>query len=338
MNWKLKLLILLLSISASRCADDNDNGTNDVAKVVETTQKEIPHYNIVIVPDLSNRLDKKLYPRQLDDSSVYNVVLKLIPSLIKDHGKLAMQKDKFSLRLINSLNVPDFNVMQPKLTIDFGKFETKQVERIDYINNKGVKTINGDITEFKATAKKLYDEASTKGYTADIWGFFNQTLDGNYFKLSNPIENPNAKAKDVSKNILILVTDGYLDIKNQKESDCKDKICKWLTAERIDEFRTYYNEKGKGKELIEVFKNSGFGLTPVVNENLSNIEILMLEVYDRSKDKGGRITKQPSDFEILKLFWNDFFEKSGAKRFEIRETCSSEADLETILNSFIRKR
>lgn len=341
MNWKLNLIILSILITTISCSDDIDEGraaSSDNHSDATIAQKEISHYNIVMVPDLSNRIDKNVYPRQLDDSSVYNVVLRLIPTLLSDHGRLAMQKDKFSMRLLNPLDVLNFNKLQPNLTIDLGKFRTDQIGRVDYINNKGNVTLNGDIAKFKAATNIIYEEAVKKGYTADLWGFFNQSLNSNYFKLTNPNNHPNAKTKDVSKNILIIITDGYIDIKNQEKNACKEKVCKWLNAEQVDKFRNYYKQQDKGKDLKEVFINSGYGLTPVSNNYLSDVEVLLVEVYDRSKNSSGRITKEPSDYEILKLFWTDFFEKSGAKKFRIVETCSSEAELEGFISSFIRTK
>lgn len=330
MNWKLSLFLVFLFFSC---------GSKDTYKTDPApTPKVITHYNIAMVPDLSNRIDQNVYRRQLHDSSVYRVVLKLIPELVHDNGRLTMQKDKFSLRLLNSYDVMNYNDLQPSLTIDLGGFGPEQMKRIDYLKNRGNGTLEKDVRRFMTAVHAVYQEAMKKGYTADVWGFFNQSLKDTDFKLTEPIDHPEARAKDVSRNILILITDGYVDIKDQDKSACKEKVCKWLSAAQIEKFRTYYHEAGKGQSLEAAFESSGYGLTPVANNSLADIEILMLEVYDRSKDASGRLTREPSDFEILNLFWSDFFKKSGVKRYKIVEACSSEAQLEASLRAFIQDK
>ena len=54
--------------------------------------REIIHYNIKIVSDLSNRLDNELYPRQLTDQIIINEVLDIYPTLYKEYNRLALAK------------------------------------------------------------------------------------------------------------------------------------------------------------------------------------------------------------------------------------------------------
>ena len=300
-----------------------------------TVPVSINHYNIAIVPDLSNRNDNKLYPRQLSDQSIYKSILGLIPSLAKDFGRLSMQKDKISLKPLNPLEIDNFNDIQPIVTVDLGKFGSKQNERIEYLNNRarnGKPNLNDDINDFIKTTETIYTKAIEKGFTADLWGFFHQGLDEYTFQISNPINSP--KAKDKSRNILILITDGYIEIASQTRASCPSKQCRLLNTYQIEGFRKLC--KGKDNNLEEIFKKSGYGITPVNNPVLENTEVLMLEVYDRSKSKSGRLTKHPSDFQILDLFWSDFFEKSNVRRFKIVEACNDEAELKTVIESFIK--
>ena len=282
MNWTHKyisiLFLLLLSCNSSQKAN---------TEISNNDKKIIRHNNIVIVPDLSNRIDDSLYPRQLKDSDIINVTVSLFPDLIKSYNRLSMQKDKISLKLLNPLDVPNFNELEPNVTIDLGAFGTKQFERIDFINNKKDISLKKSIDSFLKTSKTIYDTAKTKGYTADLWGFFNQTLDEYYFTLTNPINSP--KAKDTSRNILILLTDGYIEINTQSKQSCPEKKCRLLNYYQIEKFRDELNKDNNQSNAKAFFSKSGYGIVPVQNENLKDVEVLMLEVYDRSKSESGRV-------------------------------------------------
>ena len=148
MNWTHKyisiLFLLLLSCNSSQKAN---------TEISNNDKKIIRHNNIVIVPDLSNRIDDSLYPRQLKDSDIINVTVSLFPDLIKSYNRLSMQKDKISLKLLNPLDVPNFNELEPNVTIDLGAFGTKQFERIDFINNKKDISLKKSIDSFLKTSK-----------------------------------------------------------------------------------------------------------------------------------------------------------------------------------------
>lgn len=89
--------------------------------------------------------------------------------------------------------------------------------------------------------------------------------------------------------------------------------------------------------LKEAFRESGYGLKPVDNPNLKNVEILMLEFNGRSKTASGRITKTLTDFEILKLFWEDFLTKEGVKRLEIKNVQPSINNIHQIVETFLEE-
>lgn len=328
------ILLLLVVVIFSACKSDVKS-----PEIVKNSEpRKINHYNIKIVSDLSNRLDNELYPRQLTDQEIINEVLEIFPTLYKDYNRLALQKDKLTYGLLNPLEIRNFNDLKGDLTIDLGQFGTNQNERIEFIRNspRSRESINTKTLKFKVAIDSIYSAALDKKeyYTADTWGYFNQVIDEDYFSLTNPINSP--KAKDISRNIVILLTDGFIELASRNNSSsCPKNICDLVNNHQIEKFREFYNNLEEKVSLKEAFENSGFGIEPVNNPNLKNIEFLLLEINGRSKTKTGRITKTPSDFEILKVFWVDFLENEGAKKVSVKNVQTSTDDINLILKKFL---
>src|SRR5688500_6032184 len=114
---------VLLSACSSKGEGINENPVGPI---------EIIHYNVVITPDLSNRLDSKLYPRPLNDNQIVKVVLKNIYTTILTRRRSENQRDKFSVSFINRKLINQYNINTAVLGIDFDKFK-RQKDRIDYI-------------------------------------------------------------------------------------------------------------------------------------------------------------------------------------------------------------
>jgi hypothetical protein len=91
-----------------------------------------------------------------------------------------------------------------------------------------------------------------------------------------------------------------------------------------------------GEPNIEkFFIDNDYGLVPVNNKYLKDLEVLVLELYDRSLSKGGSATVIPKDKEIIELFWKDWLVKSGVKRFELHFTASSQNEVHDVLSRFL---
>jgi hypothetical protein len=76
-------------------------------------------------------------------------------------------------------------------------------------------------------------------------------------------------------------------------------------------------------------------IRPVHNEALKNLEVLVMELYDRSLSKTGSATIQPTDMEIMKLFWTDWLRASKVKRFELHTIANSKAEAEKVVLNFL---
>ncbi len=60
-----------------------------------------------------------------------------------------------------------------------------------------------------------------------------------------------------------------------------------------------------------------------------------MELYDRSLSGGGNATVHPTDKEIIHLFWSDWLEKSGVKKFKLVDVASSESEAEKAVLDFL---
>ena len=91
------------------------------------------------------------------------------------------------------------------------------------------------------------------------------------------------------------------------------------------------------KQQMSFFKKEGYGIVPIENNALKEFEILVLEVNDRSLDKSGNTTVKPTDFEVIKLFWEDWFLQSGIENYNIVPISTSREVVEQEILSFIKK-
>lgn len=245
-----------------------------------------------------------------------------------------MQRDRLSLKLINRRDILNFNDLAEYLTIDLGTFGTNQARRIEYLRGKSEKTLDQDLAQFQETVKQVYEGSKGNYYTSDIWGFLQQGLTKSDFKLTNPTNSP--KAVDKSRNILIIITDGYLEHVSQHSGSCPKGNCRLLNSYQLKKFRRACNCKDDAyADLRSILDSSGLGITPVNNPDLANVEVLLLEVFDRSRSVSGSVKEIPSDYSILEAFWLDFFEASGAKRAKVVETANSSKDIEDAITDFV---
>jgi len=293
--------------------------------------KEIEHLNLIILSDLSNRINDDFYPRQLTDIQIIEAITEVFPDYLRVGGRLINQKDRLRLRLINKQEIPNFHDYEADLSVDLGLFQT-QGERIDYLNNKAEKSITTDLNDFQNASAKIYNKAYQNTSGADIWTFFNQSFDDTYLQLTNPVENE--YVQDKARTVIILLTDGYLETGNYDKDFCEGNSCYFLSPSRIKDFRSRL-KKSAGLKVKDIIEQEGYGIKPVKNKSLKEVEVLTLEFYDRSKSASGAASVYPTDFQITKAMWKDWLKNSGVKHSEIYETRESIGDIKKIVRGFL---
>lgn len=296
------------------------------AKLSAQKQKEVVHYNIVFAPDLSNRLNSKLYPKAVNDADIVNGVLQQIWPNILRIKRNQDQMDRYSVEFINKGLIGLYKVNTEILNIDFQHFK-KQSDRINYVMARGVsQTLSGDIDKFMTEYRKFNNKASLSNNGADIWTYFNSGIDG---RVVLP-EITNGKVIHRFRNIMVLLTDGYIEAGIFKKGFD-------LSSDKVSDFRNAFLKSKEDNIEIFLAKNKRFKINPARNAFLKNIEVIVLEMYDRSLSKTGSATKHPTDMEIMKVIWSDWMRSSGIKRFELKSTSVNKTESVKYVMDFIKE-
>ncbi len=289
-------------------------------------QKQIVHYNIIFAPDLSNRLNKKLYPKPVSDTAIISGFLKKVwPDILK-YKRDDNQLDHYGVDFINKGLIGIYQINTEALALNFQRFN-KQVDRINYIMSRsGVsQTLSKDIKNFLAEYNKFNNRASTASNGADVWTYFQSGIDGRIM-LSNI---SNGKVINAFRNIMVLMTDGYI------EAGIFGKGYD-LSASKVAAFRNEFLKSTENDIANFLMRNPKFRINPVKNPFLNNLEVIVLEMYDRSLSVTGTATKHPTDMEIMKVIWADWFKNSHVKRFELKAIANNKQEAVKYIIDFIK--
>ena len=186
--------------------------------------------------------------------------------------------------------------------------------------------------------KDIYRKAKENTTGGDIYNYFkNEVTSSVVKKTKKPKIAGSDTIIDIERNILVLLTDGYVEAGLYGANNCNGNKCLYLSQYRVNLFREEFLASGE-KDLKHFFTNSGYGIIPVKNSNMDNMEVFVSEMYDRSLNKKtGSQTVSPNDFEIMKLFWEDWLEKSGVKHYKLLDTSNSKEDFLRELIGFIEE-
>jgi len=290
----------------------------------------ITHFNITFAPDLSNRVNPNLYRRPLNDVDLLKIVTgDLYPTVLK-YKRSEDQKDKLLVDFINKGLINQYHVNTDKLLIDFGKFRNQNA-RINYIlaRDHVKQTLGLDLKSMVNEFGHINGLAVRQNFGADIWTYLNEGIDGKIvLSQENPLKQDGSTYINFYRNILILPTDGYI------EAGIYGKGFD-LSKKTIDRFREAFLASGESDMETFFKKNKQFRIRPVHNDYLKNIEVLVMELFDRSRSQTGSATVHPTDMEIMKVFWTDWLKQSGVKRFELHPCASSKDEAEKIILNFM---
>jgi hypothetical protein len=299
-----------------------------------SASKPIVHYNIIIAPDLSNRL---LRPKPVNDGQVVKTVLKNIYPKILKHGKSVNQYDVFSASIISNKLINQYNIKTQDLQIDFSRFELRQMERIQYITGQAAdNNLEKDKKKFFQEFTRVANAAAKSTSGADLWTYFNSGIGTTLVRDKGPESSFNKVTyKSQYRNIMILLTDGYIEAAMFGKKACPSgNKCYYLSGQKVKEFRAAFKRSGMN-DMKAFFEKNNYGIIPAQNENLKKLEVLVLQMEDRSLNNAGNATVYPTDMDIMKLFWSDWLSKSEVKKFELRPVLASEAETEKVILNFL---
>lgn len=241
--------------------------------------------NLIVVPDLSRRITDTLNnPNQISNDIL---VLQTIWKSFVDYSKL--KKDTKDRLIIDVTDIDaakgQFGTVANNLQFDLSNHKGKS-NRLFFTNAKDI--------QFETSVNKMYKLAKEKPLGADYRFYFQRYLTNNLRK---------STLFDNYINKIIIITDGYLEAEG-KPADTK-----------IYGFENILHQAVTNGNILDVIKSKNLSI-PKLPIDLSNSEILICEVNERSYKP---FTKQPSngkqyDFEILKTYWEDWFNKMNAKK------------------------
>lgn len=260
---------------------------------VEEPEEEIQHLNISVYIDLSDRIDnekKFLSPSQMSrDTAIINY---LADYLKEETIGPNILKSKNSMRIFFYPAPKDENIsaLSRKLVVDVAKKQGRD-KRIAVENMK---------QNFDTTLAYIYDKTihANDWPGADIWDFFNSGAVDDYC------------IKENARNILVILTDGELYHKDNKDTHPIKKDGKngynYILSDVIRDPKAYLRTDREGKL-------SGKGL-----------EVLMLEINPDPQKKG----------KIRQLI-GDWFESMGIEKYRIYETNPAFSSTEMRIEKFL---
>ncbi|MGY4384665.1 hypothetical protein ACVWYN_001699 [Pedobacter sp. UYP24] len=318
----LNILILLGVFLLNSCnSDKNSTANNNVES--NTSSFTTDHYNITISSDLSNRLRSSLYPKAVSDVEIVSIVADNIYPRILMHKRSMNQLDHFRIDFINKKQISAYSVDTKIIDIDFSQFKL-QANRIDYLRH----SFQTDKNKFSLEFNRIHQKAIATSFGSDIWTYLQQGIDNSIVDTTTSEGKiGSTNFKNQFKNVLILLTDGYI------EAGIYGKGFD-ISGRRIAEFRKKFLQSG-GTNINTYFKkDTAFRVNALSNPLLKNLEVLVLELYDRSETNSGA-SVHPTDLEIMKLLWEDWLKRSQVKRYELHPKFSNKAEAEKVIFKFL---
>lgn len=230
------IIAIILLLCGYSCVGSDGGNTND--SIPETKP-----LNISVYLDLSDRLKRDLTPSQTErDTAIINHLIDIFIDDAVINGKIANSKNHFQIFFYPTPKNSEIATLAKGLNVD--------LEKTDVKNKKVILT---DMkSQFGKSLASIYSDAisATDWTGSDIWGFFsNKKVD-------------DMCIRDGYRNILVILSDGYLFDANNKIKD--GNAYSYILPQTL---------AIPGSSLI------------IKRDGLNDLEILMLEVnpYDQKQ-------------------------------------------------------
>lgn len=256
----------------------------ELGKCLEWIPPSKTSLNVIVIPDLSRRIiDTIDNPKQIENDLL---VLNTIWSSFVEYSKLRQDtKDKFIVDVTDIDQAKgQFSIIANQLQFDLSTHKGKS-NRLFFTEDKN--------KQFKNAVDALYKSAKEKPLGADYIFYFRRYL-------VNHLKKPTLFDNYINK--VVIITDGYLEL--EKKQDYGSGSRSNYTAINNELYRAL--NIGNIKNTITALS---LNIPKPKNIDLKYTEILVCEVNERKIGK----TK---DFEILKTYWEDWFERMNAKKIE----------------------
>jgi len=259
---------------------------DDLNKCLEWIPPSKTSLNVIIIPDLSRRIiDTLNNPNQIDNDTI---VLNTIWNSFVEYSKLKQDtKDKLMVDVTDIEQAKgQFSSIANDLQFDLSNHKGKS-NRLYFTNKKN--------KQFQNSVIKLYESAKGKPLGADYIFYFRRYL-------VNHLKKPTLYDNYINK--VILITDGYLELEKRQNYGGGSR---WNYTEINPQL---YNSVNLGN-IKNTITSLSLNIPKLKNIDLKYTDILVCEVNERK-------TGKTKDFEILKTYWEDWFERMNANPSKIK--------------------
>ncbi|RED26324.1 hypothetical protein BD847_0241 [Flavobacterium cutihirudinis] len=267
----------------------------------ESQNKNLTYQNIVIISDMSSRLDNK--PSK-DIDEIHKIIIFFKNECVKPGEKIG---DK------SSISFSPFS--QKTITaIDLEKYKNL-AEKQSFINSTGKYKNNGlakQIEDFESKVKIAYATTRNKGLdliSILIEKIENEAIIKNDTSFVNGIDTTFIKYD----NHIYVFTDGYLEYLNKKGNSQF-----YFSNSEIEKVRQF--SKSNNIDISKALEmESSLGLPTEKSNKNKQINLHILETHERDKNNQLQSYKYPKglrDNEILQAVWKKWTLDSGFKSFE----------------------
>lgn len=286
--------LLIFSLFSIQCGKKETKEPSDKTSDSISNNKNL---NVSILIDLSDRIDPEKYPNPSMEYYQRDLeYIKAIKTAFIDHvksKKVIQLDDQMQIFFNPEPSDPEVNDLAKQLKVSFDKNTSK--ENISVVDEK-----------YSSLPTKIYQSAiRDKQYVgSDIWGFFKNKM-------------KDYCIKDKHRNILIILTDGYMFHKDSKFTE--NEKTSYLTPELVKSLKLNTSDF---KTKIED-KNYGF---IKANDNFDNLEVIVLGI---NPEKGN-----PFEGDVIKTYWENWFKDMNIKKYQIKDA-DLPSNLEPVIKQFI---
>lgn len=261
-----------------------------------TKAQQNKNLNISFLLDLSDRIDPKknpdFYQRDLGN-------IKTIETAFLNHvkgKKIMLLKDQMQVFFDPIPKITNINQMSQQLKVCFDpKTSKKDILSVDNI--------------YTQVSLKIYQHTIKYGryIGSDIWKFFKNNVQDYCIK-------------EQHRNILIILTDGYIYHQDSKFLD-KGKSS-YITPAFIQ------SQKLTTADYRTVMKKNNLGFIPAT-DNLQNLEVVVLGINPSKQS--------PYEEDVIKQYWTDWLKAMKVNKFYLK-TADLPANLAPVLQKIILER
>jgi len=285
------LYLIIVSVFFIQCGKPKEK----VSENLTTPDNSAKNLNISVLIDLSDRIDPDKNPNPTMEYFQRDTeYIKAIEKGFLDHiksKKVIQLNDQMQVFFNPEPSDPKMNELTKELKVSFDKNTTK--ENISLVENK-----------YSSLPLQIYESAiKDKKYVgSDIWEFF-----------KNKVKD--YCIKDDHRNVLFILTDGYIYHKDSKFSE--GQKTSYLTPELVKSLRL------NSSDFKNKIQEKGLGFIQA-NDDLDHLEVIVLGI---NAAKGN-----PFESDVIKEYWENWFKEMKIKNYQIKS-----ADLPSNLEPIILK-